>query len=93
MLALVLTAGIAIYLVVRIALAPGPDEWQARVKAGPVSIDVGVPTAIRLATSSNSTTSPLACDSVSCTRAIEPTRRTASCKAAEASGTRRILRA
>ena len=52
MLALVLTAGIAIYLVVRIALAPGPDEWQARVKAGPVSIDVGVPTAIRLATSS-----------------------------------------
>ena len=51
-LALVLTAGIAIYLVVRIALAPGPDEWPARVKAGPVSIDVGVPTAIRLATSS-----------------------------------------
>ncbi|MDM0075322.1 biosynthetic peptidoglycan transglycosylase [Variovorax sp. J2P1-59] len=51
-LALVLTAGVAAYLIVRLALAPGPDEWPARVKVGPVSIDVGVPTAIRLATSS-----------------------------------------
>jgi hypothetical protein len=51
-LALVLTAAVAAYLILRLALAPGPDEWPARVKAGPVSIDVGVPTAIRLATSS-----------------------------------------
>jgi hypothetical protein len=51
-LALVLTAGVAMYLVVRLALAPGPDEWPARVKLGFVSLDVGVPTAIRLATSS-----------------------------------------
>ncbi|MBB3180374.1 biosynthetic peptidoglycan transglycosylase [Variovorax sp. Sphag1AA] len=51
-LALVLTAGIAAYLILRLSLAPGPDEWPARVKVGPVSVDVGVPTAIRLATSS-----------------------------------------
>jgi len=51
-LALVLTAGVAVYLVVKLALAPGPDEWPARVKMGPVTLDVGVPTAIRLATSS-----------------------------------------
>ncbi len=51
LLALVLTAAAAIYLVVKLALAPGPDEWPTRVKAGPFSLDVGVPTAIRLATS------------------------------------------
>jgi len=51
-LALVLTAGVAVYLILRLSLAPGPDEWPARVKVGPVSVDVGVPTAIRLATSS-----------------------------------------
>ncbi|MGJ7509344.1 biosynthetic peptidoglycan transglycosylase [Variovorax sp. GT1P44] len=51
-LALVLTAGVAAYLIVKLALAPGHDEWPARVKAGPVSVDIGVPTAIRLATSS-----------------------------------------
>ncbi|MBU1359538.1 MAG: transglycosylase domain-containing protein [Gammaproteobacteria bacterium] len=50
-LALALTACAAIYLVLRLALAPGPDEWPARVKVGPVSLDVGVPTALRLATS------------------------------------------
>jgi len=37
---------------VKVALAPGRDEWPARFQAGPVAIDVGVPTAIRLATSS-----------------------------------------
>ncbi|VTU14798.1 Penicillin-binding protein 4 precursor [Variovorax sp. PBL-H6] len=52
LLALVLTAAVAIYLVVKLALAPGPGEWPARVKAGPFVLDVGVPTAIRLATSS-----------------------------------------
>ncbi|RZL89756.1 MAG: glycosyl transferase, partial [Variovorax sp.] len=51
-LALVLTAGVAIYLVAKVALAPGPDEWPTRVQAGPLRLDVGVPTAIRLATSS-----------------------------------------
>jgi hypothetical protein len=51
-LALVLTAAVAVFLIVRLALAPGPDEWPARVKAGPLVINVGVPTAIRLATSS-----------------------------------------
>ena len=52
LLALVLTAAVAIYLVVKLALAPGPGEWPTRVKAGPFALDVGVPTAIRLATSS-----------------------------------------
>ncbi len=51
-LALVLTAVVAMYLVAKLALAPGPDEWPTRVKAGPFSLEVGVPTAIRLATSS-----------------------------------------
>lgn len=52
LLALVLTAAVAIYLVVKLALAPGPGEWPTRVKAGPFTLGVGVPTAIRLATSS-----------------------------------------
>lgn len=52
LLALVLSAAVAIYLVVKLALAPSPGEWPTRVKAGPFALDVGVPTAIRLATSS-----------------------------------------
>ncbi|VTU17617.1 Penicillin-binding protein 4 precursor [Variovorax sp. PBS-H4] len=52
LLALVLTAAVAVYLVVKLALAPGPGEWPTRVKAGPFALEVGVPTAIRLATSS-----------------------------------------
>jgi penicillin-binding protein 1A len=52
LLALVLTASLAIYLVVKLALAPSPGEWPTRLKAGPFTLDVGVPTAIRLATSS-----------------------------------------
>ena len=43
-LALVLTAAVAVFLILRLALAPGPDEWPARIQAGPVAIDVGVPT-------------------------------------------------
>ncbi|MGO4393558.1 biosynthetic peptidoglycan transglycosylase [Variovorax sp. M-6] len=50
-LALVLTAAVAVFLILKVALAPGRDEWPARIQAGPVAIDVGVPTAIRLATS------------------------------------------
>lgn len=49
-LALVITAAVAIFLVVKIALAPAPGEWATRVQAGPVAFDVGVPTAIRVAT-------------------------------------------
>ncbi|OUM01480.1 biosynthetic peptidoglycan transglycosylase [Variovorax sp. JS1663] len=52
LLALVLTAVVAIYLVVRFALAPSPGEWPTRIQAGPFALNVGVPTAIRLATSS-----------------------------------------
>ena len=52
LLALVLTAAVALYLVVKLALAPSPGEWPTRVEAGPFSLEVGVPTAIRLATSS-----------------------------------------
>ena len=51
-LALFLTAAVAAFLILKVALAPGRDEWPARFQAGPVAIDVGVPTAIRLATSS-----------------------------------------
>ncbi|MDM0065520.1 biosynthetic peptidoglycan transglycosylase [Variovorax sp. J31P207] len=51
-LALVLTAAVAVFLILKLALAPGRDEWPARFQAGPVAVDVGVPTAIRLATSS-----------------------------------------
>jgi len=50
-LALVVTAAVAVFVIVKVALAPGPDEWPARVKVGPATIDIGVPTAIRLATS------------------------------------------
>jgi hypothetical protein len=52
LLALVLTAVLAVFLVIKLALAPGHDEWPTRIKAGPLTLDVGVPTAIRLATSS-----------------------------------------
>ncbi len=51
-LALILTAAVAVFLILKLALAPGRDEWPARFQAGPVAVDVGVPTAIRLATSS-----------------------------------------
>ncbi len=49
-LALVITAAVAIVLIVKIALAPAKDEWSTRVQVGPVGFDVGVPTAIRVAT-------------------------------------------
>lgn len=52
LLALVVTAAVATYLVVKLALAPGTGEWPARVKVGPLTFDVGVPTALRLVTSS-----------------------------------------
>ncbi len=52
LLALVLTALVAIVLIARFALAPAAGEWQATLRLGPLSFDVGVPTAVRLATSS-----------------------------------------
>jgi len=51
-LALVVTAAVAVFLILKLALAPGRDEWPARFQVGPMAVDVGVPTAIRLATSS-----------------------------------------
>lgn len=50
LLALVLTAGAALFLIAKLALAPGPGEWAAQLKAGPWRLDVGVPTVLRLAT-------------------------------------------
>jgi len=52
LLALVLTALVAIFLIAKIALAPSAGEWSTTVKAGPLDFEVGVPTAVRLATSS-----------------------------------------
>lgn len=51
LLALVLTALVAIFLIVKIALAPAAGEWSTPVKAGPLNFEIGVPTAMRLATS------------------------------------------
>ena len=73
------------------ARAASPPSRTAR-RTGPISTGVILASgadsspaiaAICLATSSNSTTSPLACDSVSCTSAIDPTLRTASWSAAD----------
>lgn len=50
LLALVLTAAVALALIVRIALAPSKDEWAVQHKVGPLTLDLGVPTLIRLAT-------------------------------------------
>jgi len=50
--ALVVTACLAVFLIVKFALAPAPGEWSTSVKAGPLSFQVGVPAAVRLATSS-----------------------------------------
>src|SRR4030095_16802091 len=52
MLALVLTVAAAAYLVVTLARARSRDEWATQIQAGPLAIDIGVPTALRLVTSS-----------------------------------------
>ena len=49
--ALLLSTLVALYLVARITLAPAAGEWATTVKLGPLEWQVGVPTAIRLATS------------------------------------------
>ncbi|WP_395318498.1 biosynthetic peptidoglycan transglycosylase [Variovorax sp. UC74_104] len=51
LLALVITACVAMFLIVRLALAPASGEWSTTVKAGPLSFEIGVPTAVRVATS------------------------------------------
>ncbi|MDB5827088.1 MAG: glycosyl transferase [Variovorax sp.] len=51
LLALVVTACVAVVLIARFTLAPAAGEWQTRVKLGPVDFDVSVPSAIRVATS------------------------------------------
>ena len=52
LLALVTTAVVALALIVKLVLSPAVGEWAAEVGAGPVRFEVGVPTVIRLATSS-----------------------------------------
>ena len=51
LLALVITACVAIFLIVKLALAPAAGEWSTTVKAGPLNFEIGVPTAVRVATS------------------------------------------
>lgn len=51
LLALLLTAALAAVAVVRIALAPGKDEWAVDWRIGPFTLPVGVPTVLRLGTS------------------------------------------
>ncbi|MDM0111716.1 biosynthetic peptidoglycan transglycosylase [Variovorax sp. J22R133] len=50
--ALFVTAGIAVFLIVKLVLAPSAGEWAERVKVGPIGFDVGVPTVLRLVTAS-----------------------------------------
>ncbi len=51
LLALVLTAAIAMALIAKFTLSPAAGEWSTQVKAGPLAFDVSVPAAIRVATS------------------------------------------
>ena len=51
LLALVVTAGIALALIVKLVLAPSAGEWATDVGPQALRITVGVPTTIRLATS------------------------------------------
>lgn len=51
LLALVVTAVVALVLIVKLLLAPATGEWTVPWRAGPVTLDVGVPTAMRLLTS------------------------------------------
>ena len=50
-LALVATAIVALFLIVKLVLAPATGEWSTRAHVGPFAFELGVPTAIRLATS------------------------------------------
>lgn len=50
LLVLVLCALTAIYLIAKAVLAPLPGEWSVPLRAGPLQLQAGVPTMIRLAT-------------------------------------------
>jgi monofunctional glycosyltransferase len=50
-LALVLCAGAAIYFIAKAVLAPLPGEWSVPLRAGPLELQAGVPSLVRLATS------------------------------------------
>lgn len=52
LLALFITAAVAVALIVKLALAPAKGEWSEHVKFGPIGFDVGVPTVLRLVTAS-----------------------------------------
>ncbi|RYF80839.1 MAG: glycosyl transferase [Comamonadaceae bacterium] len=51
LLALVLTAAVALALVVKIGLAPARGEWAIERSVGPLTLELGVPTVLRVATS------------------------------------------
>lgn len=50
LLALAGCACAAIYLIAKLVLAPLPGEWSVPLRAGPLQLQAGVPTMIRLAT-------------------------------------------
>lgn len=50
LLALAGCACTAIYLIAKLVLAPLPGEWSVPLRAGPLQLQAGVPTMIRLAT-------------------------------------------
>jgi monofunctional glycosyltransferase len=50
-LALVLPAGVALFFIAKAVLAPLPGEWSVPLRAGPLELQAGVPSLIRLATS------------------------------------------
>jgi monofunctional biosynthetic peptidoglycan transglycosylase len=50
LLALLVAALLALYVVARAVLAPLPGEWSIPLRVGPVHMQAGVPTLIRLAT-------------------------------------------
>ncbi len=50
LLALSASACAAIYLIAKLVLAPLPGEWAVPLRAGPLQLQAGVPTMIRLAT-------------------------------------------
>ena len=51
LVALVATTIVALTLIAKLVLAPASGEWTAQWRMGPISLDIGVPTALRLLTS------------------------------------------
>jgi monofunctional glycosyltransferase len=50
-LAVVLSSLVAIYFIAKAVLAPLPGEWAVPLRAGPLQVQAGVPSLVRLATS------------------------------------------